>query len=315
MTSPPEHPDAWYLAALSTELRPGAVLAREVGGREVALFRGASGGVAALSSTCTHLGARLAAGDVVEETLRCPLHHRRYDRSGACVGPEAGGFQPAHPVVETRGGLFVAPGTVAPFPLRLPEGAFRIASGPVVTLRCPWWAVVANGFDVAHFVTVHGRELVEPVEVDAPEPDTLRLRYVARVVGRSASDRLVRRLAADRVRVSIRCVGGPLVVVESEAGRERALLLLGLLPRGGVTEVRPLFGVVPRGPLDPLRGPVSRWLFTRFLARDLSILDGIRFDVGAARTEPVLGSLFEFLGARPALPAPGGRPAPPGSRI
>lgn len=312
MTSPPEHPDAWYLAALSTELRPGAVLAREVGGREVALFRGASGGVAALSSTCTHLGARLAAGDVVEETLRCPLHHRRYDRIGACVGPEAGAFQPTHPVVEARGALFVAPGTAAPFPLRLPEGAFRIAAGPAVTLRCPWWAVVANGFDVAHFVTVHGRELVEPVEVDAPEPETLRLRYVARVVGRSTSDRLVRRLSSDRVRVSIRCVGGPLVVVESEAGRERALLLLGLLPRGGGTEVRPLFGVAPRGPLDPLRGPLARWLFTRFLSRDLSILDGIRFDVGAARSEPVLGSLFEFLGARPALAAPGGRPASPG---
>lgn len=67
----------------------GDILAGTVGDDPVILTR-VDGAVRAFSGKCTHLGAPLADGLVVDGTLRCPWHHACFDlRSGQAVAEPA----------------------------------------------------------------------------------------------------------------------------------------------------------------------------------------------------------------------------------
>ncbi|MDX2170454.1 MAG: Rieske 2Fe-2S domain-containing protein [Deltaproteobacteria bacterium] len=80
------YPSGWYVLAFARELPPGGVLTRWLGGRELVLFRTASGRIGAIDAYCPHLGGHLGRGGRVEgETLRCPFHGFRFDGGGRCV--------------------------------------------------------------------------------------------------------------------------------------------------------------------------------------------------------------------------------------
>ena len=82
--------DAWYLAALSADLKPGRLLHVELLGEPVVLGRGRAGEVFALRDVCPHRAAPLSAGRLHREadgaeTLACPYHGWRFGADGACV--------------------------------------------------------------------------------------------------------------------------------------------------------------------------------------------------------------------------------------
>lgn len=82
----PPFPRGWYAVGFSEEFPPGAVVTRKLAGKEVVLYRTQSGAINAVDPICPHLGAHLGhGGSVVGETLRCPFHGFRFDRSGSCV--------------------------------------------------------------------------------------------------------------------------------------------------------------------------------------------------------------------------------------
>jgi phenylpropionate dioxygenase-like ring-hydroxylating dioxygenase large terminal subunit len=284
---PPAVPAAWYLLAPSAALPRGRVLTRRMGAGEVVLFRTEGGRVAALAPHCWHMGAHLGNGCVVGEHLQCPLHHWEWDPEGGCAlvpgAPRtpASAHQPGFPCAEHLGGVWVWMGGGAPGPLpsfQTGDG-LRTAHGAPVRLRCPWYAPAANGFDAQHLSTVHGRALREPPEVDLPEPHRLRLRYVSRVTGRGLADRVMQRLARDHIRVQLNCWSGCTVTVESDLGRIRSALLLSFLPVGGEVEVTPVFTTrrSARPGADRVRLAVARFLFTRFIEKDVAVMHDIRF--------------------------------------
>jgi nitrite reductase/ring-hydroxylating ferredoxin subunit len=83
------------------------VVGVEIGGRRVALYR-LDGAYYATSNVCTHAGALLSAGEVVECYIECPLHFALFDiRSGKAQGGHAAVDLATYPV-EVRGDrLFV----------------------------------------------------------------------------------------------------------------------------------------------------------------------------------------------------------------
>ncbi|WNG39721.1 Rieske 2Fe-2S domain-containing protein [Archangium violaceum] len=306
--SEPARLRSWYLACPSEALRPGQVKSWSLGGRELVLFRGQSGRVQALSAHCAHMGAHLAHGTVIGEHLRCPLHHWQFDGSGICRAVPGHSNttgkpgQRAFPVVERYGAILVFNGPVSLFPPpEVGEPELRWRTGTPVTVGCSWLPLAANSFDIEHLRTVHHRELWDAPVVERPDPFTLRLRYTSRVIGTGPSDRLMKALSRNRIGVTITLHGGTLLSVESDLGRTRSALLAGFRPDPQGVSVLMSFAARPgRVPgLERLRLAVSQWLFTSFLRRDLSVLQGMRFNPAAAAADPVLRHLLDFAAQLP----------------
>lgn len=165
-------PRGWYVLAFARELRRGGVLTRALAGRELVLFRTASGRVAALDAYCPHLGAHLGHGGRVEgELLRCPFHGFRFDTDGRCAATGYGSKPPptavghTWPVREVNGMLCVfhdADGR--PPDWEIPALDATGWSAPVFrrfTLAAHPQETTENSVDLGHFSWVHGYRAVQ----------------------------------------------------------------------------------------------------------------------------------------------------------
>ncbi|MDE2357570.1 MAG: aromatic ring-hydroxylating dioxygenase subunit alpha [Alphaproteobacteria bacterium] len=131
--------DIWHVAALSSELKPGAPIRREILGEPLLLARPREGtrdgGLLALRDICPHRAAPLSAGRLVAEpdgatSVECPYHGWRFGADGRCraipsltpgQSVETGRISAAaFPVAERQGLVFVwipGPGQTRPEPL------------------------------------------------------------------------------------------------------------------------------------------------------------------------------------------------------
>jgi apoptosis-inducing factor 3 len=100
--SKPQGPDLGQGVPLS-DIPDGGMLAGHVGDDDVLIARRGNQ-YFAISSTCSHYGGPLAAGLIVDDTVRCPWHHACFSlRTGEAIGAPA--FNPmACWRVETHGG-------------------------------------------------------------------------------------------------------------------------------------------------------------------------------------------------------------------
>ncbi len=202
------HPEAvaegWYWLCRSKDIRRGKARALRLLGRDLAVYRGADGKVAALDAYCAHMGAHLAEGRVEGNELRCFFHHWRYDAQGRCTDiPCLEGKPPARmrvrrwPTTERYGMVWLwtgeQPAHGVPEP---PELAGQECDALIANRfhkRCHPSVMLINAIDEQHFRSVHHL----PGSI-------LRLEPVARCdaniefrnVGRVPTDHWVGRLAA-----------------------------------------------------------------------------------------------------------------------
>lgn len=76
--------NSWYVAALGEELEDG-LLARQLLGRRVVLFRTSSGEVAALDDRCAHRAFPLSKGHLDGDCVVCGYHGCVYDATGRLI--------------------------------------------------------------------------------------------------------------------------------------------------------------------------------------------------------------------------------------
>jgi phenylpropionate dioxygenase-like ring-hydroxylating dioxygenase large terminal subunit len=81
--------DLWYFGALSSELKPGQHLHRELLGRPILFGRDHAGKVYALRDICPHRGILLSGGEAQqhgdETHVECPYHGWRFRTDGSCA--------------------------------------------------------------------------------------------------------------------------------------------------------------------------------------------------------------------------------------
>jgi phenylpropionate dioxygenase-like ring-hydroxylating dioxygenase large terminal subunit len=75
----------WYMAALSSSLKPGAMRREMLCGEPVLLARGNDGRVFALRDICPHRAAPLSAGRFKDADVECPYHGWRFKPDGQCA--------------------------------------------------------------------------------------------------------------------------------------------------------------------------------------------------------------------------------------
>jgi len=298
----PSLPGSWYHVCASRALRPGRLTTLLLLDEQLVIYRARSGQVHAVQSRCSHMGASLSAGSVVGEGVRCAMHHRIYLPDGAdrrngtrCLR------QRAYPVVEKNGSIFVFAGDVAT--IACPEVADGDRDAVVVlgrreVLTTSWAAVICNAFDIEHMQSVHNRAMKAPPDVAVVAPQVLELRYVSRVTGAGLSDRIMKTLSDDTIRVTIRCWGGSILTVHSRVGRVISHLMLCMTPTRTGAIVTPLIAV-PSGTVpgaSAVRAYASRWLFLTFVRRDLRALEHMRLNLAnATRTGGPLGVCAAWL--------------------
>ena len=278
----PRWPCGWYVVARSADIPAGRVLTVELGGTECVIFRAQNGALGAVDAHCPHMGAHLKHGTVMGDCIRCPLH-------GWLVGSE--GWQ----IAERFGLVFLHLGAKPSGPVPSPDDAdaFIWTTGRPVTLQTDWHNMIANSFDMPHLLSVHHRQLVEPLQIERDSPRRVNLRYVSRVTGRRPSDRLMKWLSRDRIRVRMSCFG-TVLLAETDLGFTSTAAVMGLLQntsRG--LRAFGAFGVKP-GPFASVRLWLARVLFTAFLRRDFRVVEGMKLRTTNVR-DPGMRAVLDFL--------------------
>ncbi|KOP26509.1 hypothetical protein AMR41_10065 [Hapalosiphon sp. MRB220] len=172
---------SWYIAMQSVELgkKPIAI---ELFGRALVAWRDKDGKAVIMERFCSHVGASLAIGEVVDGCIQCPFHHWRYDNSGVCVHiPKVAtphtdhipstARQKTYVTEERYGYIWVWYGTATPL-FELPgfDAAesnkhkympYRFSFQTETSVR----RAIENGFDHHHFVSVHGLPVIDQIEM------------------------------------------------------------------------------------------------------------------------------------------------------
>lgn len=126
--------NVWYVAAASSEIAEGQVVARTICELPLALFRSLEGEPAALLDRCPHRLYPLSEGVITGSGLRCGYHGLEFDTAGHCTHiPSQSEIPPnarvdAYPVREAHGLIWLWPGDPAIAP-DTPLPAFETGEG------------------------------------------------------------------------------------------------------------------------------------------------------------------------------------------
>jgi phenylpropionate dioxygenase-like ring-hydroxylating dioxygenase large terminal subunit len=93
--------DSWYCAGWSGDLADSPKRIK-IANHDLVLYRDTSGTAIALSNRCPHRFASLAEGKIKGDSIECPYHGLRFDRTGACVlNPHGRGIIPPSAKVDS----------------------------------------------------------------------------------------------------------------------------------------------------------------------------------------------------------------------
>lgn len=167
---------SWYVAMHSKDLgkEPKAI---QLFGQPLVAWRDHKGHPIIMEPYCSHMGAYLAIGKVVDGCIQCPFHHWRYESSGHCVSiPEIDHIPPmarqvTYVTVERYGYIWVWYGSQTPL-FSLPEfsamederhnymPAYLVTETNTTVPR-----VIENALDYHHISSVHNRKLFGSLEI------------------------------------------------------------------------------------------------------------------------------------------------------
>lgn len=243
------------------------------------------------------MGAHLSGGEVLGECLRCPLHHWLIDRRGEVRSSQGARRRTvrAWPVAERFGLVFLYPGHGDPPVLPSTDAQdYAWITGDPVVLDTHWHAMITNGFDLQHMLTVHQRALTAPALFSRTCQGALRMEYATRVTaGGGLEDRLVKWISRNRIRVRQTC-HGTTIVLESELGGTRSCAVFGFIQSAKGAKAYVAFGTPRTGPGWRIRLLLTRWAFLSFLRKDYAILGRMRLRIDDV-DDPGVRALGDYL--------------------
>lgn len=161
--------NAWYAAALSSEVGPEALFHRKILDVSVMIYRKQDGTPIAMHDRCPHRFAPLHLGKRHGDEVACPYHALRFDCSGACThNPHGTGHIPkaaivrTFPLLEKYGFLWIWMGDAAPDPALLPDygalddGHPNAVGYTYMHMPVNYELIIDNVMDLSHIDHVHG---------------------------------------------------------------------------------------------------------------------------------------------------------------
>jgi len=265
-------------------LAEGQMLAGAFAGEPVVLIR-QNGRFCAWSGTCTHMGAPLGEGLLVDGQLRCPWHHARFSvTSGEAVGAPA--FQPLtrYMTSVTNGRVFVeAAPTVKSQPTAKHERSLAAGAGRVVIIGAG-----AGGYACAELLGRAGHGGTVTLISDDPDPPYDRTlcskQYLIGMTSRAES------------------LMSPALAAERHTGRAVAIDVGDRSVRLENGERVPFDVLVLATGGDPVRPDLPGFERSNvYVLRTLADADALIAAAGAARRVAILGASFIGLEAAASL--------------
>lgn len=158
----------WYGVMDAKEIKKGKITVARRMGELLAFYRDSKGVVVCVADQCAHRGAGLHLGKIQGDTIECPFHGLKYDKTGRCIEIPANGkntpvpsqFQiKGYPVREEYGFIWLWWGEA-----RAEYPAIKFFSDldnsfSYATVADPWKIhysrAIENQLDVAHLPFVH----------------------------------------------------------------------------------------------------------------------------------------------------------------
>ena len=161
--------NAWYAAALSSEVNDSALFHRTILDQSILIYRRQDGVAVALRNRCPHRFAPLHLGKRVGDEVACLYHALRFDCAGTCThNPHGTGEIPkgakvrAYPLEERYGFLWIWMGDPPPDPARLPDfteldhGHTNAVAFTYMHIKAHYELIIDNVMDLSHIDHVHG---------------------------------------------------------------------------------------------------------------------------------------------------------------
>jgi len=216
------YPQSWYPICLSKAVKTGKVLVQEAFGREWVLFRDKNNQIGMISRHCSHMGADLSLGKVIDGKIECPLHRWRYDTAGRCEllsSKQEYAILNALSVIEKYGIIFAFWGIKPLFPLPVFDKLKKpsISSPSHFILETAMIMIGVNTFDLAHYAPVHNRKLEGAPKVYSDHAFHLGVIYDASIKIKRIYDKLIAWIGRYQVTNQIDCVGGNIFLVISHS--------------------------------------------------------------------------------------------------
>ena len=184
--------NCWQVAAFSSEIIGGRLLARTILDERLVLFRTLNGDLAAFEDRCPHRSAPLSRGRIVGETLECGYHGLCFDKSGQCVSiPGQTQIPPrarvrVYPILERHKCVWIWMGDAQlADPDQIPDVRWMddpqwVASDGYHHLHANYLLINDNLLDLSHETYVHARTIGNEAVADSPvtvhvEPGEVRL--------------------------------------------------------------------------------------------------------------------------------------------
>jgi nitrite reductase/ring-hydroxylating ferredoxin subunit len=232
-----ELPDSWYPICRSRQLKRNRPLPIQAFGREWVVFRTGEGRCTAVQRHCCHMGTDLALGEIADNSLRCPLHHWRFDGDGKCIDIPASEIIPPDAKLEKLrcidkfGIVFAAHGSENLF--HFPYFADDFPGTPsassrtkLISMAASYETVSLNLFDVQHLTTVHKRKLHKPAELFSDSTQHLGIRYSAYNASERIGNHFARWLGLSAADIHVDCWGGNLLLICIQGRRPNFIMAL-----------------------------------------------------------------------------------------
>ena len=160
----------WYAILPSKNVKVGQIVAVKRMNLDLALFRNSKGDIGCVVDQCTHRGAALSLGKVMDDCIQCPFHGLEFNKLGKCTFIPANGKSSTadisrynvrqYPVREGNGIIFFWYGDEEKIIKDLPFFDKEIAASYVFSELEDQWnshysRCIENQLDVVHLPFVH----------------------------------------------------------------------------------------------------------------------------------------------------------------
>ena len=275
----------WVLAGASVDFdqKPRPLSLAQ---RDIVAFRNSQGQVFAFQRRCPHMGADLSKGCLEKDRLICPFHAWSFDSNGKCSIPtgEKSKFNlTQYTVVEKFGFVFIylfgLPTSIPTFFSDKDESQYISSSIQKIEAEADWHMAVANSFDLAHFVHVHKRKLLQPPLAQAISDSTYEIELNYEVLGAAAwVDRLIRWTKGPEAQMIFTVTDGNLALAQVRFGSTENLMMIVAEPSGEGRSISKIVIFLRKSFLDRLKVFLLAYFSRRFFEKEAELLRGTRIN-------------------------------------